>query len=260
MKRLLFITLILTLISVSHAQTSDTVSISQNADLMAIDPQGCLYIVNNSTLYKLQLDGTLQYTYTNNILGSIASIDVDNPLKIMVFYRDAGTILFLNDKLTPIGDAIDLFSKGFTTISLATYSTKNNLIIYDETNTDLVILDFYFKEKERIHYDFDEFHPFLLKDIHERMLLMQDGQSGIFFFDGFGTFEKNIALYSPYPTQLLNEQIFYIKNNQLCSYNYVNLENHPICELPDEVTQALIYRNKLILLVDKHIKIIQLQK
>jgi hypothetical protein len=89
---------------------------------------------------------------------------------------------------------------------------------------------------------------------------MQDGQSGIFFFDGFGTFEKNIALYSPYPTQLLNEQIFYIKNNQLCSYNYVNLENHPICELPDEVTQALIYRNKLILLVDKHIKIIQLQK
>ncbi len=259
MKRILFITLLLTLISVSQAQTVDTVSITPNADLMAIDPQGQLYVVNNNTLYKFQLDGTLQYTYTNNILGSIASIDVDNPLKIMVFYRDAGTILFLNDKLAPIGDAIDLFSKGFTTISLATYSTKNNLILYDEANTDLVILDFYFQEQERIHYDFGEFSPFLLKDIHERMLLMQDGQSGIFFFDGFGTFEKNIALYSPFPIQLLNEQILYIKNHQLSSYNYTSLENHPICELPDEVTQALIYRNKLLLLVDRQVKIIQLQ-
>ncbi len=256
--------LLLTTLCVPKAQTESGITIKQEADLMSIDPQGCLYLVNNSTLYKFNLDGTLQYTYTNNILGSIASIDVDNPLKIMLFYRDAGTILFLNDKLAPIGDAIDLFSKGFTTISLATYSTKNNLILYDEANTDLLILDFYFQVQERIHYDFDEFTPFLLKDIHERMLLMQDGQAGIFFFDGFGTFEKNIALYSPYPVQLLGDWIFFIdagedRESQIKQYNHLTLESKTMAKIAETVRQVLIYRDKIILLDEKKVKIIQHQ-
>ena len=119
--------------------------IEQVAEMIAVDPQGNIYAINDATLFKYAPDGNLLHSYNNNLLGNISSIDVDNPMKIMLFYRDAGSILFLNDKLSPIGDMVDLYSKGLTTISLATYSTKNELILYDESNTDLILLDLYFR-------------------------------------------------------------------------------------------------------------------
>ena len=257
---ILLMTLLLYMMGVKAQQPSTPVVIEQSAETIALDPQGNIYAVNDATLYKYAPDGTLLYTYNDNMLGHISSIDVDNPLKIILFYRDAGFIIFLNDKLSPIGDKVNLFFKGFTTIGLATYSTRNELILYDESNTDLVILDFYFREKERVHYDFQEFHPMLLQDVNEKMIVMQDSQQGVFFFDNFGTFEKNIAIASELPVQIIKDQIFYVKNNQLNRYNFQRLDQQQLCEIPEEVVQVLVYQDKIILLDDKSIKIIPQNK
>ena len=257
---ILLMTLLLCMMGVKAQQPSTPVVIEQSAETIALDPQGNIYAVNDATLYKYAPDGTLLYTYNDNMLGHISSIDVDNPLKIMLFYRDAGFIIFLNDKLSPIGDKVNLFFKGYTTIGLATYSTRNELILYDESNTDLVILDFYFREKERVHYDFQEFHPMLLQDVNEKMIVMQDSQQGVFFFDNFGTFEKNIAIASELPVQIIKDQIFYGKNNQLNRYDYQRLDQQQLCEIPEEVVQVLVYQDKIIMLDDKSIKIIQQNK
>lgn len=255
MKRALVLVLLLTLVCHAHAQKDEAVVIEQAAQSIAVDPQGCIYAVKDATLFKYAPNGDLLYSYTNNLLGSIASIDVDNPLKIMLFYRDAGNIVFLNDKLSLIGDIIDLFSKELTTITLATYSTKNNLILYDEANTDLIIMDFYFNEKERIHYNFDQFHPVILKDINEKQIYMQDAQKGIYLFDSFGTYDKNIAVLSDYPVQILKDYIFYIKDYQLNSYNFSRLENEKLATLPENIRQALVYQQKIILSDGKTISI-----
>lgn len=257
-KTLLFVLLAILICDI-QAQTDEPVVIEQAAQTIAVDPQGNVYAVDDATLYKYAPDGTLLYNFTNNMLGRIASIDVDNPLKIMLFYRDAGSIVFLNDKLSPIGDHIDLFSKGLTTISLATYSTKNNLILFDESNADLIILDFYFNEKERIHYNFNPFQPVILKDLNEKKIFMQDPQHGIYFFDSFGTYDKNIAILSDSPVQVIKDYVFYIKNNQLISYNYSRLETDTLTKLPEKTRQALVYLNKIILSDGKKISINKLK-
>ncbi|MBO4655015.1 MAG: hypothetical protein J5644_05685 [Bacteroidales bacterium] len=255
MKKTLVFVLLLTLICNAKAQTDEAVIIQQASQSIAIDPQGCIYAVNDATLSKYNSNGELLYSYTNNLLGDIASIDVDNPLKIMLFYRDAGSIVFLNDKLSPIGNTLDLFSKGLTTISLATYSTKNNLILYDEANGDLIILDFYFNEKERIHYNFNLFQPVILKDVNEKKIYMQDTKKGIYFFDSFGTYDMNIAVLSDYPVQIFKDYIFYIKDYQLNRYTYSRLENEQLAELPENTLQALVYQHKIILSDGKTISI-----
>lgn len=257
---LILMTLLLCLMGAKAQQPSTPVVIEQTAQSMAVDPQGNIYAVNDATLYKYDPDGTLLYTYNDNMLGHISSIDVDNPLKIMLFYRDAGFIIFLNDKLSPIGDKVNLFSKGLTTIGLATYSTRNELILYDESNTDLILLDFYFREKERIHYDFTEFQPIQLTNVNEKINVMQDLRQGVFFFDNFGTFDKNIAITSELPVQIVKDHILYVKDNQLNRYNYQRLERQQLCEIPEEVVQVLVYQDKIILLDDKSIKIIQQNK
>lgn len=257
---ILLMTLLLCMMGAKAQQPSTPVVIEQIAQSIAVDPQGNIYAVNDATLYKYAPDGTLLYTYNENLLGHISSIDVDNPLKIMLFYRDAGFIVFLNDKLSPIGDKVDLFSKGLTTISLATYSTKNELYLFDESNTELVILDFYFREKERVHYDFQEFLPTLLKDVNEKMIVMHDPRRGVFFFDNFGTFDKNITITSELPVQIVKDNILYVKDNQLSRYNFQRLEQQQLCDIPEEVIQVLVYQDKIILLDDKSIKIIQQNK
>lgn len=251
----IIVTLLLTYACNLYAQTDDAIVIEQAAQIIAVDPQGYIYAVNDATLCKYAPDGTLQYSNTNYMDGHITAIDVDNPLKIMLFYRNAGAIVFLNDKLAPIGAPIDLFAKGLTTISLAAYSTKNEIILYDEVNTDLIILDFYFNEKERIHYNFNSFQPVIINDINEKKICMQDTQNGLFFFDSFGTYDKNIAILSEYPVQIVKDVIFYIKDNQLNSYNYTNWTANTIAQLPTETKQALVFQNKLIISDGKTISI-----
>lgn len=257
---ILLMTLLLCMMGAKAQQPSTPVVIEQSAQSIAVDPQGNIYAVNDATLNKYAPDGTLLYTYHDNLLGHISSIDVDNPLKIMLFYRDAGFIVFLNDKLSPIGDKVNLFFKGYTTIGLATYSTKNELILYDESNTDLILMDFYFSEKERIHYDFTEFQPIQLTNVNEKITVMQDPRQGVFFFDNFGTFDKNIAITSELPVQIVKDNILYVKDNQLNRYNFQRLDQQQLCEIPEEVIQVLVYQDKIILLDDKSIKIIPQNK
>lgn len=256
MKKGLLIVLTLCICMMAHAQQeSQTLVIEQNAEMISVDPQGNIYAVNDATLYKYAPDGSLLHSYNNNLLGHIFSIDVDNPLKIMLFYREAGTILFLNDKLSPIGNSVDLFSKELTTITLATYSTKNELILYDESNTDLIFLDFYFREKERIHYDFQDLHPIQLKDVNEKSIIMQDPEQGFFFFDNFGTFITGSATILDQPAQIIDGGIVYVKDNYLNIYNFWRLDLQRQCEVPEEVKQVLVYQDKIIFLEEKTIKI-----
>lgn len=251
----IFILMILCFACNVFAQTDESLVIEQTAQTIAVDPQGNIYAVDDITLYKFAPDGKLLFTISSSMDGPISSIDVDNPMKIMLFYREAGAIMFLDDKLAPIGNVIDLFSKGLTTISLATYSTKNNIILYDEAKTDLIILDFYFNEKERIHYNFNGFNPVILKDMNEQKIYMQDQQNGIYFFDSFGTYDKSIAILSGFPVQVSKDVIFFVKNNQLYSYNYMNLEAHTLTDLPEDTQQVLVYQNKIIFSNGKKISI-----
>lgn len=232
-------------------QVQAQVVIDRPAEFMTIDSQGNLYLIQDATLYKYASDGRLLSSYTNNMLGHIASVDADNPLKVMLFFQEAGCILFLDDHFAPIGDQIDLFSKGLSTISLATYSTKNNIILYDETNSDLIIMDINFNVKEKIQLNFDDFHPYQLFDVNEKMIVMQDKEQGTFFFDDFGTFEKNIVVTSEFPVQIIGDVIYYLNDGQLRSYNFKQLEGNVIGNVPEGTKQALLYHNSYIFLDSK---------
>lgn len=251
MKKVVVLIAIILGIQTSCFQANAQVVIDQAAESMAVDPQGNVYLIADAKLSKYASDGRLLSTYTNNMLGHISSIDADNPLKIMLFYKDAGVILFLDDQFAQIGDQIDLFAQGFSTISLAAYSSKSEIILYDEVNSELIILDMHFNVKEKIHNNFEEFHPNRLFDVNEKMIVMQDAAQGVFFFDNFGTYEKNIMLLSENPIQIIENQIFYLAEKQLRSYDFQKLEGNILGNVPDGTKQALIYRDSYIFLDDK---------
>ena len=217
-------------------------------DIIAIDVLGNLYIVQESSLYKYSLKGELLYSYSNFSLGPISSVDVTNPMKIMLFYKDAATLLFLDDRLSPISENLDLMNKQLATISLAAYSTNNQIWLYDFINMDLITLDMYFNVTGKVHYNFPNFQPTQLMEIPGKMFAMYNPEQGIYLFDSFGSYIKTIGIQTEKKVQFVGQTLIYLKDSRLHIYNYQELRDESF-ELKDtHIKQSLKFRDKYILL------------
>src|SRR6478736_4485000 len=63
-------------------------SYETKAQLIAVDNFGNFYSSSNNGILKFSPDGKYLYRYEEFRYGKIVVIDVSNPLKMLVFYRD----------------------------------------------------------------------------------------------------------------------------------------------------------------------------
>lgn len=208
------------------AQDNVTVLEKMTGTQLYADPNGNIYLVNGSKLSKLDENGKLLRSFDDSFLGDIASVDSDNPMKIMLFYRESGKIVFLDDRLSPVMEPLDLFSHGYSSVTLAAYSTDNLIWLYDAASHELICIDFYCKEKSRNRLNFSDFEPTQLLARYERSLLMNNPQDGMYLFDAFGTFLKRI----PIPVEKIlwynHTLITYLTPDSIGTYDLVKMENY----------------------------------
>ena len=217
---------------------------------LKVDVNGTLYAIHGSVLTKLRPDNELMLTYDALQYGDITSIDVDNPLKIMLFYRDAAKIVFLDDKLTPIIEPLDLLAHNWQSITLATYVTDNHLWLYDNSTQELIEVDFHLNELSRTRLLLDDFSPTQIFSLRERELVMNNPSTGVVFFDAFGTYLKTISLPTEGEVQVDNSFIHYIEDRHLLSYNYRNLSQNFVKELPFVTKKFALSRQYLYFLTE----------
>jgi len=230
--------------------TAQTQIPNVNADYMKLDPYGNIYAVKGAQLFKFSIDGKLLSQFSDHTLGTISSIDVFNPMKIMLFYKDAGTLVFLNEQLAHIQDPIYLFDYNYYTISLASYSAANQIHLYDHVNKYLLTLDFFMRELYRTPLNFPAFHPIQMIELEEKSLAFHVPDTGIYLLDSFGTFNKLLRMATEQPVVVTGDLIYYSKNNEVVIYNYKTLSTDTQ-QLPiSDVAQALFYRNKMVFLLN----------
>ena len=179
-------------------------------DYISCDIRGNIYVVNGASLVKLDRSGNKLANYEDFLLGDISSIDSDNPLKIMLFYRDAGKIVFLDDKLTVIGEPLDLFSQNLQNVTLATYSTDNKIWLYDEVAKDLIAVDFHLNVISRNHLTISGLNPSQFLSLQEKKLVL--------FFDAFGTYLNSYPVVSDTPIQVVGDRIYYTHDGIMMFY------------------------------------------
>lgn len=227
----------------NQLQTIKTVK----GNALSADPNGNLYVVDGPLLYKFDSEGRFLHKYSNFLWGDITSIDVDNPLKIMVFYKNESQILFLDKNLIPLMEPLDLYANNFKNIQLATYSTDNTIWLYDAVLQDLINVNFQLKELSRNHLSMRNFNPTQFFSIKEKQLIMFNPATGVVFFDAFGTYLKTIALPTECPRISMDANstyLYFIKSatnsttdtndtsrTQFMYYDYLIMDAHQICEL-----------------------------
>jgi len=155
-----------------------------------------LLLDSNNQLKKLGPNGDSVAIYNDvRKYGKVFSIDAGNPLKILLYYRDFGTIVVL-DRLLNVRTTIDLRKQNIFQAKAICQSFDNGVWVYDEGEAKLKRIgddgniidqtgDFRLQLEEAPS-------PAFIED-HDRLVYLYDSSKGLLVFDYFGTLKNKLA-------------------------------------------------------------------
>jgi hypothetical protein len=219
LKHLITIIIITFTVALGCANAQERLLFSGPSESITTDITGNVYRTQGVNLDMLLADGSKLRNYSDPTNGDISSVDAGIASKILVFYRESGTIMLLNNELAPIGASLSLFERSLMTVSLAAMGNPNKIVLYDEANQDLLITDLSLNLLSKTHITFPgEFHPTDMQVVPEHRIALLDTLHGICLFDFFGTFEREIPIPGIKTIQLMKDQIIYLKDKAVYQY------------------------------------------
>src|SRR5438045_6338017 len=128
--------------------------------------------------------------------GNIYSLDVSNPLKILVYYKDFTTILTL-DRFLNIRNTIDLRNSNILQAKAVAQSYDNNYWVFDELDNAIKKIDdngnVLLKSADfRVVFS-EQYSPSAMID-QNNQLYLYDESKGWLVFDYYGTFKKRVEI------------------------------------------------------------------
>ena len=263
--RLIFILFIF----VSAIVTSDfslVKTVKEKANFFTTDNLGNFYVVEYNVLKKYDKEWNVLKTYSDKSLGKIHSVDVGNPLKLVVFYKESAQIIFLDNNLSFISSASSSLEKiGFGNASLVCGSYNDNVWIYDASKHEIKRFDFSEHNDLNIIYSGDinqllniKLDPNVIKESNNRVFV-NNPETGILVFDIYGAYSKTIPIQNLVTFQPTEEKIYYVKNKYLKTYDLKTFTEDSLL-LPDTTAiSARIEKNKLYLQNAVAIKIFEIK-
>ncbi|MBK6993690.1 MAG: hypothetical protein IPH31_01715 [Lewinellaceae bacterium] len=105
-------------------------TIPQNAHFATADHLANTYLLHGFEVEKYDSTGRFVSRYSNNRLGVPAFLDASNPLKILVWYADFQTAVFLDRNMTELG-RLNVAEAGLAMRSSIAMASDANLWAYD---------------------------------------------------------------------------------------------------------------------------------
>ena len=155
---------------IADAQNQDLSVVKLNTpsfdgdQFLGYDAFGFYYSIKNNIFYKTSSREILEYK--NISLGKITNIDLQNPLKIILFYENFNFVIVLDNKLNEI-QKINLSECTTPIIASAIgLSSQNQLWIYNSMNQQLGLYDYLKKEYKTITVPFTDTIKYYTSDFN----------------------------------------------------------------------------------------------
>lgn len=100
-----------------------------------------IYVHHQQSLQKIDTNGNVLYSFSDAHLGNIHSIDVSNPLQILVFYKETQSLLILNNTLNPLSTAIRFDHLQLYHVNAVCSSSRSGFWVYDANQTQLLLFN-----------------------------------------------------------------------------------------------------------------------
>lgn len=162
-----------------------------------VDNLGNYYLLTSTNqVKKLNSNGDSVAAFNDvRRYGNVFSLDVTNPLKVLVYYRDFATIV-ITDRFLNVVNRIDLRSLNITQANAIALSYDNNIWVYDELEAKLKKLD----DKGNLLFQSNDFrllfpelpHPSDIID-SDGQLYLYDSKTGWYIFDYYGALKQKLS-------------------------------------------------------------------
>ena len=238
-------------------------SIPTTSSFITTDNLGNSYLLDGNILNKYDADGNFLKNYSDKNSGNISFVDASSSLKVLVFNRSFQQIVFIDNMFFPTGNPISLSDLGYDQVSLACSSHNNGFWIYNLQNFELIRFDQNLQVVQQtgniMQLTGTEINPDFITEQNNRVFL-NDSTKGILVFDIYGTYNKTIPLKGLHRFQISNDEILYLKDGKLKSYNMKTLEEGELSLPSAEVLDARTEKEKLYLLKQKSLDIYSVTK
>ena len=239
----------------ASAQIKQLVKIDTVAKAIYTDNLDNVYLqLPSDELLKYTNDGKLKWRYSNNRFGKLHSVDVSDPLRIILFYADFQQVVVLNNNLSEITKYA--FSKdGDLWVSAVASGNNNSVWVFDRISNALIKLSNNFTEQTRsasFYQIFDAvIKPKKLVAVNEFVFLQQEDNS-LLQFDRFGGFIRQLSLDSLTDFTTVGEAIFYEKKGYLIKYHSLTFETSKLkLPLTSAVKQVALGNKIIAVLTEK---------
>ena len=163
-----------------------------------VDNLDNIYILNSrNQVKKLNSNGDSVAIYNDvKKFGQATLIDVSNPLKVLLYYKDFTTVVVLDRFLNAV-NIIDLRKQNIFQVKAIGQSYDNKLWVYDELEGKLKKID----EDGKLLQETPDFRlllgqaPTPVKIFDEnKYVYLYDSLKGVYVFDYFGSLKNNIMI------------------------------------------------------------------
>jgi len=199
-----------------------------------------LLLDSNNQLKKLGPDGDSVAIYNDvRKYGKVFSIDAGNPLKILLYYRDFGTIVVL-DRLLNVRTTIDLRKQNIFQAKAIGQSYDNKIWVYDEVENKLKKID----EEGALLQETPDFRQLfdpapLPRQVfdEDQFVYLYDSSLAVYVFDYYGAIKNKILINHWQNFKVTGKFIFGSNANTLYRYNIKTFRVEE-WKLPAELFQA----------------------
>lgn len=195
-----FLFLVAATVSLAQKDSSFLLVRTYNGDIaaVAIDNLDNLYVVSSTgQLKKFNGRGDSVGVFNGiRAYGKLQTVDVTNPLRLLLFYKDFSTVVIL-DRLLSSRTSIDLRRHNVLQPAAVGLSYDNNIWVFDQYDNKLKKLD----ENGNLLLETPDFRQLFGSSVTPQKIIsdnglvyLADSAQGLFVFDHYGTYKRTIPV------------------------------------------------------------------
>ena len=232
-----------------NAQLKQITKIDTAAKSVYVDNLDNIYLLSaRDELLKYDNKGNLHWRYNNNRFGKLHSVDVSDPLRVVLFYADFQQVVVLNNNLNEI-TSYSFAKDGNLLVSVVASANNNSLWIFDRAQNMLIKLSSNFTEDIRsanLYQLFDVVIDPKKLMASDQYVFLQQKNNGVLQFDRFGGYIRELPIDSLSDFNITSNIIAYAKGDRLVRYNPTSFESSQTKLLVEAPIKQVAVGNKLI--------------
>jgi hypothetical protein len=203
-------------------------SIKGNFSYFNVDNLDNIYLItDNNQLKKINENGDSVAVFNDvKKYGNPDYIDVTNPLKALLYYKNYSTVVVL-DRLLTVRNNINFRKQNIFYVNNVTLSYDNYIWIFDEEDFKLKKIN----EEGKLLLETTDWRmlfdtvPSLVKIVdRDNFVYLYDPAKGFYIFDYYGGFKKRLPFLNWTNVEVNKDIVYGFSNNKLYSYRLNSLQ------------------------------------